>query len=83
MKKLALVILLSIPLAGCGEKDATHAVESMGFIDVTLTGTPLYGCGDSDSVFYNYKFRATSVNGKPVSGIACGSIFKAYTVRIY
>jgi hypothetical protein len=69
-------------LAGCDEDGAKHAIEAWGFSDVQLTGMPWYGCAQDDDDFYNTKFTAKSANGRAVSGVACGGIFKGWTVRI-
>jgi hypothetical protein len=82
MKKLALVLLLALPLAACGEESAVNAIEANGFTNVRLGGTPWYGCSDSDSAFYNTLFTATAPNGKTVTGVACGGALKGWTVRI-
>lgn len=75
-------ISLALTLGGCGEQEATHAIESYGFTSVRLTGIPIFGCGEHDSVFYNTKFEAVGVNGKPIHGVACGGILKSWTVRV-
>lgn len=81
MKKFA-VLGIALLLSGCGEQEAVRAIEAYGFTNIRLTGVVLWGCGEHDSIFYNTKFDATAVNGKPIHGVACGGILKSWTVRV-
>lgn len=80
--KRAFALATMLLLSGCGEQEAVSAIEAHGFKDVRLTGVALFGCGEHDSIFYNTKFSATGLNGKPVNGLACGGILKGWTIRI-
>ena len=82
MKKI-LGISFALLLAGCGEDSATRAIEASGFKNVRLTGFVWWGCDNkTDSPFFNTKFAAEGLNGKPVNGVACGGFLKGWTVRI-
>lgn len=81
MKKI-FALSIALLLAGCGEQDAKRAIEANGFTNVALTGFVWWGCGEHDSMFYNTKFSAIAVNGKPITGVACGGWLKSWTVRI-
>lgn len=81
MKKLA-GLIVALFLAGCGEDSAKRAIEAHGFSNVVLNGPVWWGCSDSDDFFWNSKFAAESVNGRPVSGVVCGGAMKGWTVRI-
>lgn len=78
------VLALALLLAGCGEQDAQQAIEASGFAEVALSnGVVWWGCDSkSDNVFMNHGFTAKAVNGHQVEGVACGGVFKGYTVRI-
>jgi len=81
MKKLILIALATLLLAGCySTNDAKKALESQGFTDVKVTGHAWFACGKSDT--FATSFEATNANGKRVSGAVCsGLFFKNATVR--
>lgn len=82
MKKIIALCSLLF-LTGCGEQSAVSAIEAHGFKNVKMSsGIVWWSCGHDDSVFYNSYFTATGMNGKPVNGTVCGSMFKGWTVRI-
>lgn len=69
-----------IALAGCTDPSAaTRAVEAQGLTDVETTGWRMFGCGRGDR--YHTGFRATNIRGQQVTGVACGGLLKATTVR--
>ena len=82
MKRLA-ALGIALMLVGCNEQGAVSAIEAYGFKDVRLTGFAWWGCdSERDNPLYNTRFSATSPNGKPVNGVACGGVLKGWTVRI-
>jgi hypothetical protein len=86
MKRLfmgALVALAMLTTPACSDPnvEATRALESYGFTNITLeTALWFTGCSDSDA--WARKFTATNPQGRKVHGVACGSFtFKGVTVR--
>jgi len=78
--KLILLILL-LSLMSCVNADRMYEViEQDGVESVEITGYAWTGCGEDDSI--KQKFIGIK-NNKPVSGVICGGILKAYTVRYF
>jgi opacity protein-like surface antigen len=83
MKKFALLAAVAATslLAGCGvdPDNARRALEAQGITNVQIGGHAFFGCDKNDQFASN--FTGVGVNGKPISGVLCGGIFKGITVR--
>lgn len=81
MKKLLMVIPLTIMLASCGvnESKAVRVLEAQGMTNVRITGYSWFGCTKGDN--FSSNFTATGANGKPISGSVCSGLLKSMTVR--
>lgn len=65
--------------------DAVKAAGAFGFRDVDVTDVnrifpSLAGCGNDDMVSVN--MTATSTDGRKVDIVACGGVWKGWTVRL-
>lgn len=74
-------ILLALLLTACtSPTDATRALQSAGYTQISTGGFNVFACSQYD--FYHTSFSATNVLGKRVSGTVCsGLLFKSATVR--
>lgn len=83
---IGVAILLSVLLlamygpAVTDEPTALRILTDDGVAGVVFTGYEAWTCGDGD--WYHTGFRGTK-NGRPVSGVVCGGINKANTVRYH
>jgi len=81
MKKIALVIIISIVLSACtNNSSAGRILEANGFTDIKYTGHDWFGCSQDD--FYHTGFIATGPTGKQIKGCVCeGLLLKNSTIR--
>ena len=79
MKKLILVLSLSL-LAACTNPSASReALSKAGFSDITIGGYDTWSCGKDDP--YATHFRAKNPLSKYVEGTVCCGVLKSCTVR--
>lgn len=80
MKKILFALPVVALLASCGVNPhaAKSAIEAYGMTNVEIGGYAFFGCGKDD---FSSSFKATGVNGKPVSGVVCSGLLKGVTVR--
>jgi hypothetical protein len=58
---------------------ASQTLENAGYSNIKTEGYSWFGCGKGD--LYHTEFKATSANGKEVSGVVCKGVFKGSTIR--
>ena len=82
MKKLFLIIGISLLISGCTHKDSTaiKLLQSQGYTNIQLTGYDLFRCSKDDTFATGFK---AILNKKPVKGVICGGILKGSTIRLY
>jgi hypothetical protein len=79
MKKM-IIGLVSVILVGCTNGPAaTRALQGAGYTDIEITGFRFFGCHEDD--FFRTGFKATGSTGKSVTGVVCGGLIKASTIR--
>lgn len=80
MKKI-LFALLALSACTAPASDVQRVLADQGMTNIKLTGHRWFGCGQHDDTADG--FEATSIAGRPVTGVVCGSLGwgKAYTVR--
>lgn len=80
MKRILLLLGVTL-LASCtDELGARRALESQGFRQIEITGYRYWGCAESDN--FHTGFQATGAGGDRVAGVVCKSLTKGSTVRI-
>lgn len=81
IKKIVALSAIALAVASCGvnPEKAEKVLRSSGVQNPVIDGYAWFGCDEKDSFASNW--HGIGNDGKPVSGVICGGIFKGYTVR--
>jgi len=76
-----LIVSITALIVGCSSGDeASRALNSAGYKQITITGYRFFGCGKDDR--WHTGFEAVGQNGQRVSGVVCSDVFKGATIRL-
>ena len=74
-----MLILMATCTGNVSPSKALNALGIQGLTNIELTGYRFFGCDSRE--YYSTGFKATGVNGKPVTGVVCSGFMKGITIR--